>query len=80
SNDDYEEAAFGHKSIALQKVTPEQWRESETAYQEKLAKKIKNEKIPNDEINSSVTDLTAVIEYLEEIVREGVTYSKSHSE
>ncbi|CAF4437180.1 unnamed protein product, partial [Rotaria magnacalcarata] len=26
SNDDYEEAAFGHKSIALQKVTPEQWR------------------------------------------------------
>ncbi|CAF3609150.1 unnamed protein product [Rotaria socialis] len=80
SNDDYEEAAFGHRSIALQKVTPEQRRESETAYQEKLAKKIENEKIPNDEINSSVADLTVVIEYLEEIVREGVTYSKPHSE
>ncbi len=66
---DYEEAAFGYKSLALQKVTPEQRIERERAYRQEVAKEIENKKISNDDINDLVASLITVTDYLEGILR-----------
>lgn len=76
----YEEVAFGDKSAALQKVTPEQKHEREKIYQQQLAIKLEKEKISNDDLNILVEGLKEVINDLEEILRQGVRYPWSSAE
>jgi hypothetical protein len=68
-DEDYEEAAFGYISLALQKVTPEQRAQRQKKYQEEVTKKMENEKMKDDEINQLVGSLHDVIDYLEKILR-----------
>ncbi|CAF1449677.1 unnamed protein product [Rotaria sordida] len=71
SDIDYEEAAFGYQSIALQKVTSEQHFERERVYQQQLTTKLKNEKISNDDIVLLVASLETIVDDLEEILQGG---------
>jgi hypothetical protein len=66
---DYEEAAFGYQSLALQKLTSEQRAERQKKYQEAVTKKVENEKIENDDLPLLVASLHDVVDYLEAIIR-----------
>ncbi|CAF1313135.1 unnamed protein product [Rotaria sp. Silwood1] len=73
---DYEEGVFGHQSIALQNVTAEQRSKRERTYQEQMLKKLEMERIPDEDVAQLFGELASVTEYLEEILRKGVNYSK----
>jgi hypothetical protein len=69
SDTEYEEPAFGHISLALQKITSTQRKEQEKTYKSQLKKRIEKEKIANDEMNELVGTLILVVEDLEAILR-----------
>lgn len=64
----YDESAFGHVSLALQKVTSAQYNEQKKAYNLQVKKRIEKEKIENDEMNELVGALILVVEDLEAVV------------
>jgi hypothetical protein len=66
---DYEQAVFGHTSMALQKVTEAQRKEREKAYWQQSRKQIENEKILSDEINTLIASLTLVTDDLKKILK-----------
>lgn len=66
---DYEKAAFGYKSMALEQITPAQHLEREQKYQVQKRERIENEKLPDDEIEMLETSLKIVINDLEAMMR-----------
>ena len=64
-----EQGLFGCPSINLQNVTNEQRKEREKAYKLQRNKQIEKEKIPTDELNKSVAELTLVIDDLKAILK-----------
>ncbi|CAF2751248.1 unnamed protein product [Rotaria sp. Silwood2] len=70
NDEDYEEGAFGHISVALQKLTTEQRAERKEEYQLRLTEKMTREKIPDDEIEELVDVLQVVIDDSERVLQE----------
>jgi hypothetical protein len=79
-NTDYQEIIFGHKSAAMQKITPQQNHQLQLVYQQELQKKMEQNKIPMDEIDDLVASLLGVTDDLETLLAEGDFYTDQTAE